>query len=106
MFTGRLASPGSGILEVARAARAAPPTRTPRAPDLLLDGLTAHYNQGYAAGVPMLREALTVFGAGMSAEEELHWLWLASVAAMRVWDHDRWDTVLAGTSSLPAGPGR
>lgn len=95
MFTGRLASPGSGVLEVARAAEAAPPTRTPRAPDLLLDGLTAHYNQGYAAGVPMLREALTVFGARMSAEEELHWLWLASVAAMRIWDHDRWDSVSA-----------
>jgi ATP/maltotriose-dependent transcriptional regulator MalT len=31
----------------------------------------------------------------MSAEEELHWLWLASVAAMRVWDHDRWYTVSA-----------
>jgi hypothetical protein len=56
-FTGRLAGPGSGVLEVARAASAAPPTCTPRAPDLLLDGLTAHYNQGYAAGVPMLREA-------------------------------------------------
>jgi hypothetical protein len=95
MFAGRLASPSSGVLEVARAALAAPPTRTPRAPDLLLDGLTAHYNQGYAAGVPMLREALTVFGAGMSAEEELHWLWLASVAAMRVWDYDRWDTATA-----------
>jgi hypothetical protein len=95
MFSGRLAAPGSGILEVARAAGAAPPTPTPRAPDLLLDGLTAHYNHGYAAGVPMLRDALTVFGAGLSAEEELHWLWLGSVAAMRLWDHDRWDTVSA-----------
>src|SRR5262249_14262253 len=95
MFAGRLAGPGGGILEVARAADAAPPTRAPGAPDLLLDGLTAHYNQGYAAGVPMLRDALTVFGVGMSAKEELHWLWLASVAAMRVWDHDRWDMVSA-----------
>jgi DNA-binding CsgD family transcriptional regulator len=95
MFAGRLARPSSGILEVARAAGSARPTKKPRAPDLLLDGLTAQYNQGYAAGVPMLREALTVFGAGMSAEEELHWLWLGSVAAMRLWDHDRWDTVAA-----------
>jgi hypothetical protein len=95
MFVGRLAGPGGGVLEVARAALAPPPTRTPRAPDLLLDGLTAGYNQGYPAGVPMLREALTIFGAGMSAEEELHWLWLASVAAKRVWDYDRWDTVSA-----------
>src|SRR5262249_25034390 len=80
---------------VARAADAAPPTRAPRAPDLLLDGLTAHYNQGYAAGVPMLRDALTVFGVGMSAEEELHWLWLASGAPVAGWGHDRWDMVSA-----------
>jgi DNA-binding CsgD family transcriptional regulator len=95
IFAGRLASRGSGVLEVARAASAAPSARAPYAPDLLLDGLTAHYNQGYAAGVPKLRQALTVFGDGMSAEEELHWLWLAGVAAIRVWDHDRWDALSA-----------
>jgi DNA-binding CsgD family transcriptional regulator len=97
IFTGRLASPGSGVLEVARAAAAAPPPpRPPRAPDFLLDGLTAHYNEGYAAGVAMLRRALAAFGDGMSAEEELHWLWLASVAAaIRVWDDDRWDALSA-----------
>lgn len=50
IFTGRLASPGSGVPEVASAA---PPPQTPRAPDLLLDGLTVHYNEGYAAGLPM-----------------------------------------------------
>jgi DNA-binding CsgD family transcriptional regulator len=92
--TGRLAGPGSGVLEVARAASAAPPARTPRAPDLLLDGLIAHYNEGYAAGVPMLREALAVFGDGMSAEEELHWLWLASIAAaIFFWDYDSWEAL-------------
>ena len=92
---GRLASPGSGVLEVANAASAAPPPQqAPRVPDFLLDGLTAHYNEGYAAGVPMLRKALTAFGAGMSAEEELHWLWPAhAVVAVRVWDYDRWDAL-------------
>ncbi|MGI5422085.1 AAA family ATPase [Actinomadura luteofluorescens] len=95
IFTGRLAEPGSGILEVARQARTAPPAaHAPRAPDLLLDGLTAHFNEGYAAGFPLLRESLAVFGDGMSAEEELHWLWLASTsAALRVWDYDRWDAL-------------
>ena len=96
IFTGRLARPGSGVLEVARAAGAASPPRAPRAPDLLLYGLAAHYNEGYAAGVPMLRRALSAFGTGMSAEEELHWLWLACVAAaIRVWDDDRWDVLSA-----------
>jgi DNA-binding CsgD family transcriptional regulator len=97
MFAGRLASPGSGILEVARAAGAAPPSPdAPRAPDLLLDGLAAFYNDGYAAGVPMLRRALAAFGDRMSAEEELHWLWLACVVgATRVWDYDHWDVLSA-----------
>jgi hypothetical protein len=66
IFAGRLASPGSGVLEIARAAAAAPPPQhAPRAPDLLLAGLAAEYNDGYAAGLPLLRRALATFGAGM-----------------------------------------
>src|SRR5262249_1805117 len=97
MFAGRLAGAGSGILELARPALAAPPPpQAPRAPDLLLDGVTAHYNDGYAAGIPTLRRALAAFGEGMSAEEELHWLWLAGVVgATRTWDHDQWDVLSA-----------
>jgi DNA-binding CsgD family transcriptional regulator len=96
IFAGRLAGPGSGVLEVARVAGAAPPAPTPHAADLLLDGLIAHFNEGYAAGLPMFREALAVFGDGMSAEEELHWLWPAiALAASRTWDYDRWDALSA-----------
>ncbi len=96
IFAGRLASPGCGVLEVARAASEAPlPPQAPRAPDFLLEGLTAHYAEGYAAGVPMLRRSLAVFGDGMSAEEELRWLWLGCVSAFRVWDDERWDVLSA-----------
>ena len=96
IFAGRLASPGSSVLEIACAAAAAPPPpHAPRAPDLLLAGLAAEYNDGYAAGLPLLRRALATFGAGMSAEEELHWLWLASVTAMRIWDDGRWEVLSA-----------
>ena len=95
IFAGSLAGPAGGVLAVARAAGAAPPARTPRAPDLLLDGLAVQHNDGYAAGVPILRTALAEFGVGMSAEEELRWLWLACVAAMRVWDDDRWEALTA-----------
>jgi DNA-binding CsgD family transcriptional regulator len=103
---GRLANPGSGILEVARAARAAPPAPAPRAPDLLLDGVTAHYNEGYAAGLPMLREAMAVFGDSMSAEEELHWAWLASIAAaIWFWDYDRWEALAVRQVQLARGTG-
>jgi len=97
MLAGRLAGPGSGILEIARAAATAPPPpRAPRAPDLLLDGLVTQYNDGYAASVPTLRQALAAFGDGMSAAEELHWLWLAGlVGVARVWDYEHWDVLSA-----------
>jgi DNA-binding CsgD family transcriptional regulator len=91
-LAGRLASPGGHTLQVARAASAAPrPLHDPRVPDLLLDGLAANFNAGYAAGVPFLRQALAAFGSGMSAEEELRWLWLTTLAALHLWDDERWD---------------
>jgi DNA-binding CsgD family transcriptional regulator len=94
MFAGRLARPDGGVLAVAQAARAAPPTpHPPRAPDLLLDGLAAHYEEGYSAGLPLLQRALTAFGRDMSADEELRWLWLACLAALHLWDDARWDTL-------------
>jgi DNA-binding CsgD family transcriptional regulator len=97
IFTNRLASPGCDLLYVAHAvADAPPPPRVPRAPDLMLDGLAAHYNDGYAAGMPLLRGALASFGDDMSAEEELRWLWVAcAVAATRVWDMESWDVLSA-----------
>jgi hypothetical protein len=47
------------------------------------------------AAVPILRRALTAFGTGMSADEEMRWLWLATEAALHLWDDERWD-VLSG----------
>ena len=95
-LAGRLARPGGHTLEVARAASAAPrPLAEPRVPDLLLDGLAANFNEEYAAGVPFLRQALAAFGRGMSADEELRWLWLTTLAALHLWDDERWDTLSA-----------
>jgi DNA-binding CsgD family transcriptional regulator len=92
MFAGRLASPGGSTMEVARAAAAAPPPpHRPRPPDLLLDGLAMLYTQGYAAALPLLRQALAAADTGTSADEEPHWLWLACVAASHVWDDERWE---------------
>jgi DNA-binding CsgD family transcriptional regulator len=96
MFAGRLASPGGAIHEVANGAAAAPPPRgVPTPLDLLLDGLAMNVSQGHAAGVPTLRRALAGFDAGGAIEEELRWLWLASVTAMQIWDYDLWDTLSA-----------
>ena len=85
-FAGRLAL-GGGMREVAEAARMAPPpSGPPRGPDLLLDGLALVICEGYPAGVPVLRRAVSTFrGTDVSTEEELRWLWLACRAALIVW---------------------
>jgi DNA-binding CsgD family transcriptional regulator len=91
LFAGHLASPDAHVLAVARAVEAAPPSPHPPSPaDLLLDGLAAHFNRGYATGLPILRTALSAFGGDLPAEQELRWLSLAYVAAMHVRDEDRW----------------
>ncbi|HEY1820061.1 MAG TPA: AAA family ATPase [Trebonia sp.] len=90
-FAGRLADPGSDIVAVARAAGAAPVPNPGSASDLLLDGLAANVNQGYAAGAPILREALSVFAAqSVPPEQELLSLSMAFTAAIETWDDDRW----------------
>jgi DNA-binding CsgD family transcriptional regulator len=92
-FAGRLAL-GGGVAEVALAAANAPlAPHPPRAPDLLLDGLIAHHNNGYRAGLPILREALNLFGTGMSADQELRWHWVAGIVARYVWDDHSWDVL-------------
>jgi DNA-binding CsgD family transcriptional regulator/tetratricopeptide (TPR) repeat protein len=92
MFAGRLASPGGSVLDVARAATAAPaPPDQPRPPDLLLDGTAVMFTRGYAAGLPLLRQALTAAEEDTSDDEEPHWLWLACVMASHVWDDERWE---------------
>ena len=70
---------GDGIREVAQAASAAPPpSASPPALDLLLDGLVTRFTQGYAAGVPVLQRAVDAFcSESISDEEELRWLRLA-----------------------------
>ena len=47
-------------------------------------------HRGYAAGLPILRRALDVFGIGMSVDEKLRWYWVAGIVAPHVWDDDRW----------------
>jgi len=105
VFAGRLAL-GGGVLEVARAAAAAPPPPGPAgALDLFLDGLVAHYNDGYRAGLPILRRALEVFGTGMSPEEELRWHWVAGGVARHLWDDQRWQLLSDRHVDLARGVG-
>jgi DNA-binding CsgD family transcriptional regulator len=89
LFAGRLAS-GGGLLEVSRAvARAPRAAEPPRPSDLLLDGFALVFTEGRAAASPMLQRAATGFaGSEASVEEVLRWGWLATAAAVYVWDFD------------------
>jgi len=89
-FAGRFAG-GGAALEVAQAARTAPPSPAPRAPDLLLDGLASMITEGHGAAAPLLRRAVDAFRNGdIVGNGGFRWLWLAQEAAQEVWDHDTW----------------
>jgi DNA-binding CsgD family transcriptional regulator len=85
-LAGRFA-PGA-MLEVGRAARAAPPSPSPRGADLLLDGFALLITEGSAAAAPVLREALDTFLRG--DDSGFRWLFLAEMAAIELWDYDSW----------------
>jgi DNA-binding NarL/FixJ family response regulator len=96
VFAGRLAKQGGGVLEVSRLAGAV----TGREKDhdwigSLLGGFVAAATGDYGTGLPMLRSALGDVEERSSPQEELRWLWLISLAAMRTWDDERWN-VLSG----------
>jgi DNA-binding CsgD family transcriptional regulator len=96
LFAARLESGGS-LLETARAARRAPPSpEPPRAPDLLLDGLTLLITAGYDVGAPILKRSVSAFRSEhISRDESLRWLWLACRAAALLWDDESWDVLSA-----------
>jgi DNA-binding CsgD family transcriptional regulator len=57
-----------------------------------LDGLALLFTEGYPAGAPVVKRALTAFRSeDMSPEHGLRWLWLACRAAVDVWDDEAWD---------------
>src|SRR6202020_2522092 len=83
---------GPGMLEVARAALAAPrPPDEPRAVDLLVDGLAVRFTAGYAAGAPALRRALTALREeGERNTVSVRWPWLARRVAPELFADDVW----------------
>ncbi|MEV7804470.1 AAA family ATPase [Microbispora sp. NPDC088329] len=88
MTAGRLPS-GVQLPDVAKAALAAPLGPPPARNDLLVNGLALMTAEGFAAGVPMVRQALDAFRAeDVSREEGLGWLPLASRMAFNIWEFD------------------
>jgi len=94
------------MLEVAAAARALPSAPQLHAPDLLLNGLAVLAAEGYAAGAPILGQALTAFRAGdVRSEEGLRWLPLACRVSHDVWDDESWYLLSARLIKLARGAG-
>ena len=93
VFAGHLAL-GPGLREVGEAARAAPQPQLPRVPDRVLDALAVRLADSYSAAAPMMKEALgALCDEDISVQEALRWLWVGSVIAGDLWDHERWHVV-------------
>jgi DNA-binding CsgD family transcriptional regulator len=95
LFADRLTR-GSGVHEIAEAVLAAEwgegSRRSPRAFDLLLEGVAVVTIDGYGRGAPTLKRALREFhDEPMSDEDALRWLWLACRAARALGDEAIWD---------------
>jgi DNA-binding CsgD family transcriptional regulator len=96
MFAGRLGD-GPNVREVAEAALAAPASEQPRVIDLLLDGLTTRFIEGYSASLPPLRKALRELrGVQELTEREMRWLGLGCRLAQDLWDDELWYVLATG----------
>ena len=96
LFAGRLAR-GRGVIDVAEAVRAGPPPAPALRPrDLLLHGLAVRFTEGYAAGAPILKAALSAFRADAALPaDDARWLWFACWVAADLWDDASWDLLSA-----------
>jgi DNA-binding CsgD family transcriptional regulator len=108
-FAGRLIR-GGGLVEISEAALADPPPERPQPSDLLLHGLAVQATEGYAAGAPLLKEALNAFQREPDlSPNDARWLWFASLIALYMWDDDAWTVLFTRqvelarqTGALPA----
>lgn len=78
------------VLAIARAVRKSPVQSSGRSTDLILDGFALLYTEGHATALPMLRAGVLAARGDRSAQERLHLLWVAHVAAIVNWDDDSW----------------
>ena len=97
IFVGRLGA--RDLARLAESARSAAPARAPvRATDLLLDGLSMRFADGYDAGVVPLRRALLAFCESDERGKDsiIRWLWTVCPVAPEpvapdLWDDQLWD---------------
>ncbi len=95
LTAGRLGLAG-GMTQVAEAIRAASGSRSPRAADLLLDGLAALVTDGHRVGAPMLKRAVRAFrDEAVPAPDALRWLPFACQMSRAAWDDESWHLLSA-----------
>jgi DNA-binding CsgD family transcriptional regulator len=101
VFASHMAEAGN-LREVSRVGQAAPaPAHPPRSIDLLLDALVRVVTGDRVAAVPVLRQAAAAFGnTDTPGEERLQWSWLATMAALYLWDVDGWIAIIDGATQL------
>jgi DNA-binding CsgD family transcriptional regulator len=106
IFAGRESRAG-GVVQVAEAARAAPPGPCPPRPvDLIMDGLAKRFTAPYGEAGPALQRALHAFAEGDGGgDDELRWLWTACPVtpeplAPELWDDETWHELASRAVSL------
>jgi len=93
---GRLGPAGEMAQIAAAVKRAATASRSPRATDLLLDGLAALVIDGHPAGAPTLTRAVRAFrDEAVPDEEALRWLPFACRMSHAAWDDESWQALSA-----------
>ncbi|MFI8075584.1 AAA family ATPase [Streptomyces sp. NPDC086033] len=105
LTAGRLAA--GDVRDVAEAVLSAPPpTRPATREDLLLQGVARVITEGYAAGAPVLMEAVAAFRAEeVTPEDGLGWLPLVCRMAHTTWDFDAWSELSARLVEMGRGTG-
>jgi DNA-binding CsgD family transcriptional regulator len=56
--------------------------------------------EGYSAGVPVIKRAMSAFRGADLRTEDLRWLWPACHTAVLIWDYESWDLLSARLVTL------
>ncbi|GAA5122297.1 LuxR family transcriptional regulator [Alloalcanivorax gelatiniphagus] len=94
-FTAGQLPSGEGMEAVAVAALRMTPPNEPSRNDILLEGVSRLYTDGYAAGAPLIQRALSAYGDDEVLLADLGWLPLACRMAHNVWEFDSWSRLSA-----------
>jgi DNA-binding CsgD family transcriptional regulator len=76
------------LVEICRAALALPRSAHPGTAETLLDGLALMTTDGLPAAAPALRQAISALASDIVSAGNGRWGWMATAAALLLWDDD------------------